>query len=243
MSIKLITLNVEGDKHIHRFLPVLKDLNPDVVCFQELFEVDAPFIANELGMVTSKYVPTMSISQENKYGFNLKGNWGIGIMTKLEVKESQVFQYGPFSELKVFQQPNDDIRSVIISTLSDGKNDYRIATTHFTWSPAGNITDAQREDFVRLKAILIQYEDLVLCGDFNAPRGREMFSLFEGLYKDNVPKEITTTIDKNLHYAGDKNLQLVVDSIFTTPHYQVKNVQVLNGVSDHMGIYGEIVKA
>ncbi|MDQ5951411.1 MAG: hypothetical protein QG639_692, partial [Patescibacteria group bacterium] len=131
----------------------------------------------------------------------------------------------------------------IVATVSEGGEEYRIATTHFTWSPAGNTTDAQREDFARLKAILLQYKDLVLCGDFNAPRGREMFSSFESLYKDNVPKEVTTTIDKDLHYAGDKNLQLVVDSIFTTPHYQVSEVKMLSGVSDHLGIFGVLSKS
>ncbi|HEY5810705.1 MAG TPA: endonuclease/exonuclease/phosphatase family protein, partial [Povalibacter sp.] len=88
----------------------------------------------------------------------------------------------------------------------------------------------------RLKRALAAYPDYVLCGDFNAPRGRPLFSLFTdelGL-TDHLPPTVTTTIDPQLHRAGA--LQLVVDTIFSTPHYQVEDVQVLEGISDHKGI-------
>lgn len=242
MAIKLITLNIEGDKHIHRFLPVLKQHKADVICFQELFEIDCSWIAAELGMTQFKYVPTVKIEHENKYGIAPKGNWGIALMTKLPVSAWNIDYYSDFNELKTFNEPNDNVRSVLFANLGDGEKEYRIATTHFTWSPGGKTTDLQRQDFARLKTILSQYQDLVICGDFNAPRGQEMFSLFEELFTDNVPKEITTTIDPTLHYAGHKNLQFVVDTIFSTPQYRVSNVQIVSGVSDHMGVMGMVEK-
>jgi endonuclease/exonuclease/phosphatase family metal-dependent hydrolase len=242
MSIKVVTLNIEGDKHIDRFLPVLQDLQPDVVCLQELFEEDVPGIVAALNMSSHIYVPTMKVEQENRYRINPRGNWGIGMLTRLEVKSAESFYYRDFTDLKVFEEPNDAVPAVIVTTVSDGKTEYRIATTHFTWSPGGETTDLQRQDFEQLTSIVSQYPDLVLCGDFNAPRGREIFSLFEERYTDNLPKDVTTTIDNSLHYAGQKNLQLVVDSIFSTPEYIVSNVQILSEVSDHMGVYGEIEK-
>lgn len=240
MPIKLVTLNIEGDKHINRFLPQLKKISPDVICFQEMFEADSEMIARELDMTQYKYVPTVKVEKENKYGISPRGNWGVCLMTKLTVKRWDVFHYSDFTEQKSFHEPNDVVRSVIVSILSYGENEYRVATTHFTWSPGGEATDLQRQDFARLKDVLNQYEDMVLCGDFNAPRGREIFNLFETLYHDSVPQEITTTIDPTLHYAGDLNLQLVVDTIFTSTHYQVSKVQVLKSLSDHYGIYGEV---
>lgn len=240
MAERLITLNIEGNKHFDRFLPVLKNLNPSIVCFQELYEVDCNYLAQELGMSAYQYLPTVKVEKPSDYeNMRPRGNWGIGMMTKLDVKQWETFRYGPDSELKVFEQPNDPVPSIIIACLSNGKEEYQIASTHFTWSNHGEATDRQRQDFTNLQAILANYPELVLCGDFNAPRGREIFSLFETLFKDNVPAEVTTTIDNDLHYAH-KNLQLVVDTIFTTPGYQASNVQILNGVSDHMGIYAEI---
>lgn len=244
MSVSLVTLNIEGNRHLDRFIPVLRELQPSVVCLQELYEVDCERIAHELGMTFVKYVPTVRVEKPSNYANMVpRGKWGIGLMTSLKVTNTETFTYGPFSDLKVFQEPNDPVPSLIVVELHDGEKTYTIATTHFTWSPGGQTTDRQLEDFERLKPILANYPELVLCGDFNAPRGREMFSLFETLFKDNVPKDVTTTIDNTLHYAGDKNLQLVVDSIFSTTGYQVSNVQVLSGVSDHMGIYASISQA
>lgn len=242
MPIKLLTLNIEGDRHLDRFLPVVKKLNPDVLCLQEVFEVNLDRIARELQMTTVKFVPTVIAQGENKYRVNPLGNWGIVIMTKLAVKDWQVDRYSSFTDLKVFQLPNDDIRTIIIGTFSDGLIEYKIATTHFTWTPDGEITDVQRQDFARLEPILKRNPELVLCGDFNSPRGKEMFSLFETHFKDNLPREVLTTIDNSLHYAGHLNLQLAVDTIFSTPEYNLSDVQVISGISDHMGVVGVVEK-
>lgn len=237
-KLKLITLNVEGDRHLETFLAAFKVFQPAIVCFQEMFEVDIPQVMEELEMTSVKYVPTMTVTNpDNKVGFTPKGNWGVAIMTKLEVKKWEVFYYSESTEVKEFKEPNDSARALIVGTLIDGQQEYRVATTHFTWSSEGQATDLQREDFVRLQEILKQFPDLILCGDFNAPRGREIFSKFEELYHDNVPPETTTTIDSSKHYSG-KVIELVVDSIFTTPHYKVSDVQVISGVSDHMAISG-----
>jgi hypothetical protein len=77
-----------------------------------------------------------------------------------------------------------------------------------------------------------------MCGDFNAPRGRLIFDRIATKYKDNIPPYVTTTIDKNIHHAGD--LQLVVDGLFSTSKYEVRSVQVLDGLSDHCAIIGEV---
>jgi len=240
MPIKLMTLNIEGDRHLDRFLPVVHTINPDVICLQEVFEVNLERIATELQMTTVKFVPTVIAQQKNQYHISPLGNWGVAIMTKLAVTDWQVERYSGFRDLKVFQLPNDDVRTIIIGHFSDGAAEYRIATTHFTWTPDGEVTDAQRQDFDRLKPILQRYPELILCGDFNSPRSKEMFGLFETLFKDNLPSEVMTTIDSSLHYAGHLNLQLVVDTIFSTPEYKVTDVQVVSGLSDHKGIVGMV---
>ena len=68
-----------------------------------------------------------------------------------------------------------------------------------------------------------------------------MFGLFEKIYKDNIPQKIKTTIDKKIH-KSKKDIQLVVDALFTSPAYAAKKVKVVAGVSDHMAIVAEINK-
>lgn len=241
MSLSLVTLNIEGDKHISRWLPVMKQLRPDVVCLQELYQADCEMIATELEM-EYQFATTTKMEKENGYNMSLRGNWGVGLFSKQPPKNVTTEYYSEENELRVFQEPNDPRRVVITAEIEQDNQRYRVATTHFTWSPAGNTTELQKEDFSRLKKVLAKYPDLILCGDFNAPRGGELFGSFEKLYKDNVPPEVTTTIDSSLHYAGHLNLQFVVDSIFTTKQYQVTEITVLEKVSDHKGLYAVIEK-
>jgi endonuclease/exonuclease/phosphatase family metal-dependent hydrolase len=140
----------------------------------------------------------------------------------------------------VLREP-DDARSVLIATeLEHAGTPYRILTTHFTWSEHGQISDRQIADFRRLKAFLAEFPDYVLCGDFNAPRGRAMFSMFTDQLPvvDHLPAHVMTTIDPRHHRAGA--LDLAVDNIFSTRDYEVRDVQVLDDLSDHMGILASV---
>lgn len=89
-----------------------------------------------------------------------------------------------------------------------------------------------------LLKFLSEIPEFILCGDFNAPRGGIIFDTIASKYKDNIPSEINTTIDKNLHKAGD--LKLVVDGLFTTPSYQITSIKIIDSLSDHCAILANI---
>jgi len=80
--------------------------------------------------------------------------------------------------------------------------------------------------------------NIIFCGDFNAPRGRKTWSILSSKLKDNIPDEIMTTVDAKIHRAG--NLMLVVDGLFTSKNYKVTGVRVISGVSDHCAIVANI---
>ena len=84
-----------------------------------------------------------------------------------------------------------------------------------------------------------QKKEIVFCGDFNAPRGGEVFSTLATVFTDNIPSSVTTTMDNALHRVGDKLRPLVVDGLFTRG-YKASNVRVVCGVSDHCAVVGEI---
>jgi hypothetical protein len=58
------------------------------------------------------------------------------------------------------------------------------------------------------------------------------------MYKDNVPKEVDSTIDPVLHRA--KDIRYMVDGVFSTPAYKVSEVEVREGVSDHKAILAQV---
>lgn len=236
MPLKLLTLNIEHDRHLDAVAQTMAAHLPDIVCLQEVFEKDCAQLA-AAGDYQVKYAIS-TLMPEGPAGNTTPRSWGLAVLTRVPVHNQTVAYYADDPRIRIFKERNDPRRVVLMTELWHEGQNYKIGTTHFTWSKDGATTDEQRADFARLKQVLLPFPDYVLCGDFNAPRGGEMFALFTGELGllDHLPPNITTTIDPNLHYAGA--LELAVDTIFSTPEYRMTDVQVLEGISDHKGILG-----
>jgi endonuclease/exonuclease/phosphatase family metal-dependent hydrolase len=230
MPIKLLTLNIEVDRHLDLVCAAIRAQLPDIVCLQEVLDSDCARLA-ATGGYDVKYSSSGLVSRPGK-----EYNWGIAVLSRVPVHSQTERYYSEDAHLRVIHEPNDVRRVVVVTELEHEGRRYRIVNTHFTWSADARIDEHQIADFSRLKRVLSKYPDYVLCGDFNAPRGREMFGKFVdelGLV-DHLPASVTSTIDARFHRAGA--LELVVDTIFSTPEYRVADVRVLDGISDHKGI-------
>ncbi|MCA9369096.1 endonuclease/exonuclease/phosphatase family protein [Candidatus Woesebacteria bacterium] len=238
MPLSVLTLNIEGDRHLETFIPEVATRNVDIVCLQEVFEADLPEIAIRLGFFPSQYafLGMSLMNTENQYHISPRGPWGIAMFTSLAHADFQNIYYKGEGMLPEFTTPNSVDRGLLYTTVyGDDDQELPIATTHFTWTGDGQPSPEQERDFASLAEKVATLPPHVLCGDFNAPRGRETFRKFETLYTDPLPAEVTTTLDKNLHYTG-KDLQLVVDTAFYQEPLQVEVVEVIEGISDHKGI-------
>jgi endonuclease/exonuclease/phosphatase family metal-dependent hydrolase len=236
--IKLISINIEGTRHLERFIPFLQKEKPDVVCMQEVFESSMDRIKEALSM-GGEFIPLADKRTfAAKNGLESGGIDGSAIFTHLPHTAVKAEFYNDKGELPVWTSPNSQKRAMLLTTVTKDNQNFTIATTHFTWDPMGGVNDEQREDLKRLLEIVKKYDNLILCGDFNAPRGGEIFGELSKHFKDNIPPEITTTIDQKLHKV--KGLQLVVDGMFSKGSYSVKNVKVVGGVSDHQAIIAEV---
>jgi endonuclease/exonuclease/phosphatase family metal-dependent hydrolase len=243
MPLKLISLNIEAHNHLDVILPWLQQEQADVVCLQEVFQTDLSKFEQSLGM-KGEFTPLLNITKPNDYRLDPLGLWGLAMLTNLPHSEFQSEYYlkngSGVSEL-INGQPNSADRAVLWTTVTKAEQDFTIANTHFTWSPAGNQIPLQETTYQAMLEVLTKIPELVLCGDFNSPRGKgSIYDKLANRYQDNIPTDISTTIDGKLHRAG--HLQLVVDGLFTSPKYQVENVQIVGGLSDHMAIVANLVK-
>lgn len=238
-SISLVSLNIEGDKHLDAVIGFLQKNNPEVVCLQEVFEKDFPAIKKQLGM--AGYFSPMTIEKTSDSKNNLTA-CGVAILTSLRVEEMPppLYYFGKSDSIPfaVKGDPNTVNKVVLSIVLTKNNNRFTFGTTHFTLSDEGKADENQRKDLEEMLKLLSDFEDIILGGDFNAPRGGEIFSKISLKYKDNIPMEYETSIDGNLHRA--KGLKLMVDGLFSTPHYQIKNVRLIDGVSDHCAIIAEV---
>ncbi len=245
-TLKLVSLNIEGRCHlVDRVLPFLIRRQPDVICLQEVFVTDLVMLERELGM-TGFFSPMAIIDRVNSHFFGGgEGEFGVAILHHSPVKNSGSTVYAwyrPDQKNVLPHYRSTDYNSVnrVLAWVDlelDGLI-WRIATTHFTRSQAGRVTVQQRRHLSVLMAELGKLEDIILCGDFNAPRGRAIFSTLASRYHDTIPTRYTTSIDPHLHEAAP--LELMVDGLFLRPAYQEKTVSLVSGVSDHQAIVATI---
>ena len=238
-SLKLICLNIEKDRHLDRIAPFLSEQLPDVFCVQEIYESSIPVIAAALPGSTYVYVPMTGRPKENPPQIQ-----GVAIFSRLPIKKYEVHYYVGGPDAVPDSDDNDPStfnasnRPLVVCDVEKDGTSFRICTTHFTWTPDGKPTDEQRRDMKTMLALLDSFGELVIAGDFNVPRGSELFGLLAQHYKDNVPFRYTTSIDGDLHKRGQLNR--MVDGIFSTPAYSVSGVEMISGVSDHCALVAAV---
>lgn len=240
-SIRLVSINVEGSRHLDRVLPFLAREAPDVACIQEMNDTDAELFARAQGGGACFFVPMGRQLREGA-----RSTLGVAVCSRLPVRRQDALYYHgdagsvPDSDFDKIETYNVFNRIVLVCDVEKEGTVFRIATTHFTWSPRGEATDLQREKMKGMLDVLAPLGDLVLTGDFNAPRGGEIFAMLAACYKDNIPPNYRTSLDISLHRAGktkpNELADKMVDGLFSTPGYVVSDVRMISGLSDHCAL-------
>ncbi|QQG38241.1 MAG: endonuclease/exonuclease/phosphatase family protein [Candidatus Kaiserbacteria bacterium] len=242
--LKLVSLNIELDKHLDTVAAFLAAQKPDVACLQEVFEQDLPRLSEALSAPNYKFVPMNRHTEAQPPKV-----MGICVLTSLPIVKTnaQLYRGDPrlippfdWNDQNTFRFKNQAL------LMCDIRKDetYRVGTTHFTWTPDSQPDELQHEDIKKLVSMLEQEGEFVVAGDFNAPRGGEIFSELALRYKDNIPAEYKTSIDVSLHRAGKEKARLLetlmVDGLFSTQGYKVSDVKLHFGISDHAAISADL---
>ncbi len=246
--ITLASINIEHGKHLPLLQRFLNETNPDVLCMQEVPEL---FLKDIMEMFGAPIHMTPHTLQRSMPHFKGEDNVpeGIAIGSKLLfLNKPEHFFYSGTPQLVLFDSNNKETyyRGVLYATILKDSVPFTIATTHHTWTHDGNSTVRQIEDTKKMLEMVDEQhlEDIILCGDFNAPRmllsgtKGEVFEMIASRYTDNIPQEIMTTLDQKLHRSAP--IPLVVDGLFTSSKYHATSVQIKPDVSDHCAIIATI---
>lgn len=244
MGLSLVSVNIEWDRHLDTVLPFLRQTQADVVCIQELLERDIPLFEEGCGPLVI-YSPMAYLDRGTLFPF------GCGIFSRYPAKNAGERYYVSSREaIGILDEKGDSgAHAVAYADIAKEGASYRIATTHFTWTKGGESTPGQLEDLGTLMRELDALGEFALCGDMNAPRGRETFAALAARYQDNIPASYATSIDAELHKTRDNPTErarvatYMVDGLFTTPEYIASDVSLQFGVSDHAAVVATIGKA
>lgn len=244
---KCISLNIECNLHYDRIFPFLEKEKPDVICLQEVLEDDFEFLKNKFGMAGVFKAHSYNASTLERYT-NVRGKrFGVAIFSKKILESNYFFYWGNENNIVIplhdYLQKKQFLDSFVLlwADIQDTfGNIYRFTTTHFPVTENGVSNLYQLEMLPSFFKKLDEFDDFVLCGDFNAPRGNETFRRIAEKYQDNIPEQYITSLDQKLHrFPG---IMFMVDGLFTTSSYQAKDVSLVDGLSDHMAIVATIIR-
>lgn len=242
---KLISINIECNKHTDTVLGLIKKEKAEVVCFQELLAEEFEFYKKELALpgVFQPWGYFNSPTCQELIG----RKQGVAIFAKDILESGSIFYAGKEENIfKSFAEyaGNEELQKNKALIWANTKNDkgeiFKFITTQLPVTKEGEVTPYQLEVIDSMLSKLNNLGEFVLCGDMNAPRGHESFRRIAEKYKDNIPEGYKTSIDQNLHRV--KGIQFMVDGLFTTPAYKALEVKLVDGISDHMAVVALINK-
>lgn len=263
-TLKIISLNIEKNKHLKEVLDFLNTESPDVICLQEIFRPDFETFKEILGfhgVFDGQVLLKNDAGESNEQGVCILSKYPI-IKTWAPTYTNHHIKLGSVSMSHHSEKDVDKNRSnkqysrnLLCAEIEAGGQVFTFTTTHFTWGYYGYVdkstnefiwqvdpisTGEQMADALRLLDIFKSIGQFVFCADTNCPRGQEVFTLLSNNLKDNIPEVYRTSIDGSLHRAGP--LPLMVDCLFTTDTYKAHNVVLKDKISDHMAVVAEIEK-
>lgn len=233
--------NLPPSWRFDRILDFIYHEAPEVVLLQEVYEGSLDRIRNALGgqiIFSRMCVLSLTDREEDAEG------WGVAIGSRQhlsDIKEDYYHGGREDSDTVVLNNGLQSTSSLLQATLAVGSARFNFGTTHFTWHNKAEPSDEQLADFKKLAVLLDKVPDVVLTGDFNSPRGSMIFDSVAKKYRDNIPADVETTFDTTVRPGA--TWKLVVDGFFTSKHYRADKVRMVQGLSDHQGILGEVHKA
>lgn len=244
MELKILQWNVWYKEDPKNILSVLKELDADILCLQELTEhsesnphTNIPaLLSSELGLTRAFY-----IAQEWKTDNGLIRNQGNGIFSKYQIRSS---------ERKVVQQSggsnpdfDDEERIYIEAEIDIGGVPLTVATTHLSYTH--EFAGSAKRDAENMK--VVEYvgrnrQHYIFAGDLNAP---PRTFIVDALPRESDLLIASPSYDKNtwttkpFSYKGFtvNSLEYRLDYVFCSRDITVIDTKVVyTDASDHLPI-------
>lgn len=241
MTLSVLQWNVWIFEKKENLLKLIKQLDPDVVCMQELtvgstFQDGAnvvEYLAKELGYNQfHKTIPNLAPSEG-------VGDLANGILTKLPIVST---------DWKWVQEPqrggstyDDQYRLYVEATLKAGKNEVTFGTVHMSYTHKFEDTPQRKYEVDSLVSIVAQKDKaFVLAGDLNSLPGSYLVSKLQQQFKHVGPDfDVKTWTTKPFSYNGFEATELDwrLDYVFASKDMEVASAEaVQTDYSDHLPI-------
>jgi len=233
MNIKLLQWNTWYKEDIKNKISLLKEINADIYCLQELNEND-----NEFNHIKSKLELKGYLRTTN----TIHGSQGNAILTKYSTVNSHTLY------IKQPKEPStsfsDEARIYIETTLDINGKKLIIGTTHMSYTKAFKEDKLRDEESQKLLNIIKEYKSsFIFCGDLNLTEKSKLVKSLDYNFKHAGPEYSEKTwATKEFDYGNFKvnSLDYRLDYVFTTEDINVINSKIVETeYSDHLPILVE----
>ncbi len=242
---KLLQWNIWYKEDIANILKTIKEINPDIICLQEL-TINHPHHNQNIN--TAKHIADGAVfncffkEAQTNFSEGKYRNYGNGIFSRYPIVRSS-FTYiqepqDPNSqnidyskEGRVYLEVDIDIKGKIVT----------IATTHMSYTNGFASTKEKEIETKKLIDILKNKKNnFIIAGDFNSlPDSYTISEILKYLKNAGPALEEKTWTTKPFSYNGfeAKDLEWRLDYCFSTPDIIIKDATIVKTVySDHLPI-------
>lgn len=220
---RILSVNIEGSRHLDTVSKLIDEYDADVACVQELFEADRALLDDRFAEVA--FYPRILQAWDGRPA----APKGIAIASKNRFEPLVVRYAGP-DELVPYERFDEStVRRAIVAGSFGG---LLVATTHMMVTEGASVQPFQFKDVDAILSILEPYRRVLLCGDFNATRGGPVYDVLSRAFTDRIAPDVRSTLDPEMHKARPK--ELVVDGCFTRD--VDARCELRFGVSDHAAL-------
>lgn len=243
-KVKLLQWNVLFQEKAENIVSLIEELNPDVLCCQELSESQA-------------YSPELNAVKEiaklfNSYYFEPANISGAGT-EKLYLGNAifSKFPLKPRQKVMVWDGTNKDLNNeheerIYIEVEVDINGEkLLVGTTHLSFMPRFEVTKSRRGEADKLLRAVSKHKTMyVLTGDFNSTPDTYTIKKLEKFFKSAGPSHDQATFTTiPFEFMGFKatGLDWRIDYVFVTNDIKVLSSRIINTkYSDHLPIMTEL---
>jgi endonuclease/exonuclease/phosphatase family metal-dependent hydrolase len=244
MDIKLLQWNIWESRNIDRITDFIKDLNPDILCIQEIrgtYRPDAQLdivkqIESTSGMASHCEIAQTRINQEGAYS---QGN---GVFSKYPIID-KTCRFLQESKPKPVDA-SDEGRIYVEAEINADGNPFTIGTTHLSYTNRFMTTKKKKLEVENLLEIVREKkENYILTGDFNSRPyswttkqiSRYLKHCGPGLHENTwtvIPFKYKGFIETELNWR--------LDYVFASKDIHVSSTKIIKtDLSDHLPILVE----
>lgn len=233
MSLKLVSWNIWGGKHLDKVLAQLQEIDADIIGLQEVKEQpdlnQAHFLAKKLNM----HYHYCSVFTDDRHDETYR--LGNAIFSKLPLSEDQCVE---LSGMRYYEKNSlTEPRCACVAEIKYKGIEIKLISTHLGYARDNERTDIRVRQLEQLKQVLRE-EKLLLVGDFNSfPNSFVLNELSQIL--TNTDSDLTQTSTTDFYTHGQPRYR--IDYIFASHDLKFKNFQILHTeASDHKPLVVEI---